>query len=376
MKGIMMKTFFYCLAILCYSVFCQKITAQIPRTISYQGVLAHSDGTLVADGNHTLNLSLYLSATGATAIYTEVQTAAVVKGIFNVIIGSVTAIPASIGFDRAYFLGVTVDGGSELTPRTALTSAPYALNAQHAMIADALSNPVGGGSLIPGTLHGSVVLEDTMGMPLADLSGARIELEETSIATLSDVQGNWKLTNIPLGTYTIRCSKAGFGFSRIKGYQLVGNGDVYMSTAFLLGAKPGTILRWDYMQADSERVNFIVNNITGEPYWLYFIFAFSEKKDIDPLDSSNTFLVFPNNNSIPGPGTSQVRYFSIYDLQSLGYKFDSGKTYFARVFTIGRRSIGLPKVSGYPSSYYEPVSGKMIYTSVGPPSDVVSFIMP
>ncbi|MDP4221288.1 MAG: hypothetical protein Q8916_11485 [Bacteroidota bacterium] len=372
----MMKITIFSAALLCLGILSQEAAGQIPRSISYQGVLAHSDGSLVADGNHSLTLSLYLSATGSTSIYSEVQNVAVVRGIFNIIIGSVTPIPPSIGFDRAYFLGVAVDGGAELTPRTPLTSAPYALNAQHASVADALTSPAGGGSLIPGTLHGSVVLEDTMSQVLSDLSGARIEIEGTNFWTLSDALGNWEIRNLPMGTYTIRCSKEGFGFSRMKGFQFVGGGDFYMSSAFFLGATPGTLLRWDYMKADSQRVNFIVNNFNGEPYWLYFIFAIGEKQDIDPRDSSNWCLLFPNYNTTPGPGTSQVRYFTIYDLQNLGYKLQHGKTYYARVFALGRSVQSVPKVSGYVSTYYEPVSGKTIYTSFGPPSDVVSFVMP
>jgi len=116
-----------------------RITAQIPRTISYQGLLAHADGSFIPDGNYSLTLKLYTSATGGSAIFTEVQNAVAVRGIVNVIIGSVTPLPASLAFDRAYFLGITPSGSSELIPRTVLTAVPYALNAAHAIVADGLS---------------------------------------------------------------------------------------------------------------------------------------------------------------------------------------------------------------------------------------------
>ena len=103
--------------------------AQVPRTISFQGVLTDAAGNLVQDGNHPLTLRLYAGATGGSSLYTESQTVPVVKGIFNVIIGSVTPIPVSIGFGQAYFLGVSVDGGAELSPRSALTAVPYSLRA-------------------------------------------------------------------------------------------------------------------------------------------------------------------------------------------------------------------------------------------------------
>ncbi len=118
--------------------------AQVPRTISYQGVLTDAQGNLIPDGNHTLTLKLYDAATNGSLLFIETQTVPVVKGVFNAIIGSVTALPASLAFDRAYFLGVSVDGGAELSPRTPLTAAPYALRAERASVAEALIPNAGG----------------------------------------------------------------------------------------------------------------------------------------------------------------------------------------------------------------------------------------
>ena len=117
----------------------EKVQAQIPRSISFQGVLADAQGNLVPDGNHQLQIVLWDQATFGNQVFIENQTVPVVKGIFNFIIGSVNIIPTTLTFDRAYFLGVSVDGGQELTPRTALTSVPYALRAVHANTADALA---------------------------------------------------------------------------------------------------------------------------------------------------------------------------------------------------------------------------------------------
>ncbi len=135
-----MKTLFYLFVLSGLLLLAPRIgDAQIPRTISYQGILANTDGTLVSDGNHTLTLSLYENLSGGSAIYTELHTVSTVKGGFNVIIGSITPLPNSLGFDRAYFLGVSVDGGAEMSPRTPLTAVPYALRAATAEIADGLS---------------------------------------------------------------------------------------------------------------------------------------------------------------------------------------------------------------------------------------------
>jgi hypothetical protein len=116
-------------------------TAQIPRTISFQGVLADASGALIPDGPQDLTISIYDVATGGTPLFSETQRVTVVRGVFNAIIGTTdpAGIPAAIAFDMPYYLGVRVGSGTELSPRTPFTSVPYALNAamaQRAIVAD------------------------------------------------------------------------------------------------------------------------------------------------------------------------------------------------------------------------------------------------
>ncbi len=111
------------------------VVAQVPRQISYQGILTDANGVIVPDGNHALALSLYDAATGGTALFSESHDVVVKKGVFNIIMGSKTPLPPTLSFDRAYFLGVAVDGAAELSPRTALTASPYSLHATSASTA-------------------------------------------------------------------------------------------------------------------------------------------------------------------------------------------------------------------------------------------------
>ncbi|MEI8134787.1 MAG: hypothetical protein WCH46_06875 [bacterium] len=106
------------------------IQAQIPRTITYQGVVVDGQGKFISDGTHNVSLKLYEAVDAPNAIYTENQVnRPFLRGIFDVIIGSVTPIPNTVGFDKPYFLGISVDGGNEMVPRTAISGAPYALMA-------------------------------------------------------------------------------------------------------------------------------------------------------------------------------------------------------------------------------------------------------
>ena len=103
-------------------------TAQIPKMISYQGVLTDLEGNPVADGTYSLTFRLYEQAEGGTAVWEETHASVTVTdGVFGVLLGSVK--PLALSFERPYWLGLAVDGEAELTPRVALASVPYSLRA-------------------------------------------------------------------------------------------------------------------------------------------------------------------------------------------------------------------------------------------------------
>jgi hypothetical protein len=99
----------------------------VPQTISYQGVLRDAMGNTVPDGNYSITFSLYDVETGGSALWSETQSLFVEDCVLNAILGSVT--PLSLPFNVGYWLGVSVDGGAELTPRVRLTGSPYAFTA-------------------------------------------------------------------------------------------------------------------------------------------------------------------------------------------------------------------------------------------------------
>jgi hypothetical protein len=102
------------------------VFADVPQRINYQGYLTDSGGNPV-DGSVNIVFSIYDVAAGGTAIWTESQTVAVNKGLFNVQLGSVNALPSFSASPR--YLGIKVGADPEMTPRQLLASAPYALNA-------------------------------------------------------------------------------------------------------------------------------------------------------------------------------------------------------------------------------------------------------
>ena len=123
----MMKSFFV-LGILMVLVLGADALADVPQTISYQGVLKDNTGTIVPDDDYDFTFRIYNVETDGTALWTENQTKHVTAGILNVILGEVT--PIDLPFDEQYWLGVSIGAGPEAVPRTKLTGAPYSLNAQ------------------------------------------------------------------------------------------------------------------------------------------------------------------------------------------------------------------------------------------------------
>ncbi len=102
------------------------LIAQIPKLISYQGILTDNSGQVLADGNYTITVKIFDAATAGTELWSEDHTIALVNGLFNIALGSNTAL--DLTFNEAYYISTTVEG-TELLPRSAMTASPYALNA-------------------------------------------------------------------------------------------------------------------------------------------------------------------------------------------------------------------------------------------------------
>lgn len=100
-------------------------SAQVPRTINYQGLLTEN-GSPVADGLYKLTFELHTTPDNGIIVWTEMhEEVPVTGGVFNVMLGSVT--PLDVPFDEFYALAISINDGDRLQPFTPLTSAPYSL---------------------------------------------------------------------------------------------------------------------------------------------------------------------------------------------------------------------------------------------------------
>ena len=120
------KSHLYFLLLGC--MICCNMYLQGQATLNIQGIIKKSSGANLDDGTYSMRFRLYTVATGSTHIWEEDHTnrVDVTSGVYNVVLGLIT--PFTISFDRSYFLGVSVDGGAEVSPRIRLTGAPYSLS--------------------------------------------------------------------------------------------------------------------------------------------------------------------------------------------------------------------------------------------------------
>jgi hypothetical protein len=119
------------------------LAATIPRTFGYQGTLRLTDGSL-ANGNFNITLKLYSVAGGGNALYSETVNNVVARdGLFSVVIGGNSEVPASVFDNTPLYLGIAVAPDSEMVPRQRLYPVPWSMQATTAAIANALTPGAG-----------------------------------------------------------------------------------------------------------------------------------------------------------------------------------------------------------------------------------------
>ncbi len=112
--------------------------ADVPMKINYQGYLTDDAGTPV-DGNTQITFRIYdtVGLGTGTLKWDEVLTVPVSEGLFSVVLGGSSAMTADV-FDTASWLETEVETDGPMDPRQELTSAAYAIQADHANSAFAL----------------------------------------------------------------------------------------------------------------------------------------------------------------------------------------------------------------------------------------------
>jgi len=98
-----------------------------PRLLNYQGFLTDTLGNPITNPSVSMTFAIFDAVSAGNQKWTETQsTVSVDKGIFHVLLGSVTPVPDSVfAASTNRWLALTV-AGQILSPRTRIVTAPYA----------------------------------------------------------------------------------------------------------------------------------------------------------------------------------------------------------------------------------------------------------
>ncbi|HEX7319903.1 MAG TPA: kelch repeat-containing protein [bacterium] len=130
----MNNRFLVCLVLFLSLGFAQKkvvkksdVVRLSPRLLNYQGYLTDTLGNPITNSSLSLSFAIFDSPSGGSQKWTETQSSVSVdKGIFNVLLGSVTPIPDSVfTASTNRYLQLTV-AGQVVSPRTPIVSMGYA----------------------------------------------------------------------------------------------------------------------------------------------------------------------------------------------------------------------------------------------------------
>ncbi|MEA2097255.1 MAG: DUF1566 domain-containing protein [Candidatus Cloacimonadota bacterium] len=104
--------------------------AQVPQTIDYQGRLADNNGNYLNE-IVTVDFLIYDAEVDGTLLWSETQDVSTANGIFHVLLGSTVSFPTDLFDNDECWLELVVDGET-LSPRTLISSVPYAIKAETA----------------------------------------------------------------------------------------------------------------------------------------------------------------------------------------------------------------------------------------------------
>jgi hypothetical protein len=115
-----------------------RLAAAAPGTLPVSGWLADDDGNPLA-GDVALGIAIYDAIDAVDAIWEDSLIVDVDAGFFTAYAGVGTGGPVDLSLFAEHdslWLGFTVDGGEELSPRLVIATAPFAAFAEYAGVAD------------------------------------------------------------------------------------------------------------------------------------------------------------------------------------------------------------------------------------------------
>ena len=185
------------------------------------------------------------------------------------------------------------------------------------------------GPTLSGDIIGHLTLFAEDGLPLQDMSGAKVSIDGSDYSTLTAADGSWKLLSIPAGVYTIVYSKTGFMTVKNFNIQFVGSGTYSLGTQEIGQIPSVTVAQLKIFLSPNDTNNFIIEGtISSADSFSVRVGIFLDKKPI-VVSSTMTYL-FQINEFLVAGQTSFSIPIGIYDYLEASYRLPSGSQLYAR----------------------------------------------
>jgi len=171
----------------------------IPRMISYQGIVTDTAGTPIPDGTYTITFRLYVIPGGGTRIWEEQKTMQLRRGLISTTLGDQALFGSSVDFTQPYWLGIQIGADPEMQPRIRLTASGYSIRAEKSdtsMFAMAAPTPAVvdssriAGAVPDNSITGARILDGTIQRVDVDPSFKAPRADTADFALVGTVSGN------------------------------------------------------------------------------------------------------------------------------------------------------------------------------------------
>jgi hypothetical protein len=165
-----------------------------PLEISFQGYLTDTLGEPMDSNDVSVTFTVYNEFDNA--IWTETQSVDVNNGVFHVYLGAVVSLD-TVDFRQPFDLGIKLDGElSEISPRTPLAAAPYALGLRGLRAVYASTGTRVSYNLIGGATNNYT--GDVVGATIGGGGGADlIDVANAALGNWATVSGGKKMKQAP-----------------------------------------------------------------------------------------------------------------------------------------------------------------------------------
>ncbi len=237
------------------------------------------------------------------------------------------------------------------------------------------TGPAGPG--LSGSITGVVQLFNSDGSQPIDRSGVTVSIPGTSFSTTTDSLGQWTISNLTSGSYTITETKPGYGMSEQQDVQLVSGTVVVVGTIgrnivvsedIIMAQPPDFTVSVDSIPSTSDstfNVWFTSSGLNSSGN--YFLIAIGNDSYVNATQPNS--YIYTNNGFINTGNNHGEAIIYASDLEYAGFK--SGMTAYLVVYPLGHYYAG-PMYS----SYYDIAAGRTIYTSLGTSSKVFKVTIP